>query len=168
MSKRGAYSSSSVRGGRGASTSVNGTNIARAASNISNTQRFSSTGGTLSSSHQRDGGLNTSYISKISAAPRVQLPSDPSRRIIDYSSSDDKCPQCKTDRYLNPKLRLLVSPCYHKLCESCLDRIFSLGPAPCPECGQTCRKNQFGIQTFQDLQVEKGSRYSTKSGENVQ
>lgn len=155
MSKRGAYSSSSVRGGRGASTSVNGTNIARAASNISNTQRFSSTGGTLSSSHQRDGGLNTSYISKISAAPRVQLPSDPSRRIIDYSSSDDKCPQCKTDRYLNPKLRLLVSPCYHKLCESCLDRIFSLGPAPCPECGQTCRKNQFGIQTFQDLQVEK-------------
>lgn len=91
----------------------------------------------------------------IGAAPRMQPPNDPSRRIVDYSSSDDKCPQCKTDRYLNPKLRLLVSPCYHKLCESCLDRIFSLGPAPCPDCGKTCRKNQFGIQTFQDLQVER-------------
>lgn len=87
--------------------------------------------------------------------PRMQMPADPSRRIVDFSSPDDRCPQCKTDRYLNPKLRLLVSPCYHKMCESCLDRIFSLGPAPCPECGQKCRKYEFGVQTFQDLRVEK-------------
>lgn len=83
------------------------------------------------------------------------MPADPSRRIVDFASPDDKCPVCKTDRYLNPKLRLLVSPCYHKMCESCLDRIFSLGPAPCPECGQKCRKYEFGVQTFQDLQVER-------------
>lgn len=85
----------------------------------------------------------------------MQLPPDPSGRIVGYSSPEDKCPQCKTDRYLNPKLKLLVSPCYHKMCESCVDRIFSLGPAPCPECGHKCRKYEFGVQTFQDLQVER-------------
>lgn len=80
---------------------------------------------------------------------------DKSRRIEEFSSADDKCPQCKTDRYLNPRLRLLVSPCYHKMCESCIDRIFSLGPAPCPECGKKVSKNQFTAQTFQDLGVER-------------
>ncbi|CDS01305.1 related to TFB3-TFIIH subunit (transcription/repair factor) [Sporisorium scitamineum] len=80
---------------------------------------------------------------------------DKSRRIQEFSSADDKCPQCKTDRYLNPRLRLLVSPCYHKMCESCIDRIFSLGPAPCPECGKKVSKNQFTAQTFQDLGVER-------------
>lgn len=29
---------------------------------------------------------------------------------------EDQCPICKSDRYLNPKLRLLVSSeCYHKM-----------------------------------------------------
>lgn len=70
-------------------------------------------------------------------------------------SSDDKCPICKTDRYLSPRLRLLVSPCYHKMCESCIDRLFSLGPAACPECGQVVRKQQFSAQIFEDLQVEE-------------
>ena len=31
-------------------------------------------------------------------------------------SENDQCPVCKTDRYLNPKLRLLVSSqCYDKM-----------------------------------------------------
>lgn len=80
---------------------------------------------------------------------------DKSGRIVSYTSPDDKCPSCKTDRFLNPRLKLLVSPCYHKLCTSCIDRIWSLGPAPCPTCGTVCRKNQFGPQTFQDLGVER-------------
>ncbi|PWN20543.1 CDK-activating kinase assembly factor [Microstroma glucosiphilum] len=80
---------------------------------------------------------------------------DRSGRIVSYTSPDDKCPSCKTDRFLNPRLKLLVSPCYHKLCTSCIDRIWSLGPAPCPTCGTVCRKNQFGPQTFQDLGVER-------------
>ncbi|PKI86020.1 Tfb3p [Malassezia vespertilionis] len=49
----------------------------------------------------------------------------------------------------------MVSPCYHKMCESCIDRLFSLGPAACPECGQIVRKQQFSAQTFQDLRVEE-------------
>lgn len=80
---------------------------------------------------------------------------DTSGRITAYTSPDDQCPQCKTDRFLNPRLKLLVSPCYHKLCTSCIDRIWALGPAPCPECGNVCRKSQFGQQTFQDLGVER-------------
>lgn len=80
---------------------------------------------------------------------------DPSGRIVAFSSPDDACPNCKTTRFLNPKLKLLVSPCYHKLCTSCIDRIWSLGPAHCPECNTLCRKTQFGNQTFSDLGVER-------------
>ena len=49
----------------------------------------------------------------------------------------------------------MVSKCYHKMCESCLDRLFSLGPEPCPVCGQTIRKNQFQPQIFENLDVQK-------------
>jgi CDK-activating kinase assembly factor MAT1 len=70
----------------------------------------------------------------------------------------DICPVCKSSRYLNPDMRFKVNPvCYHKMCESCVDRIFSQGPAPCPVagCGQTLRKARFRAQTFEDIQVEK-------------
>ncbi|KAH3678558.1 hypothetical protein WICMUC_001367 [Wickerhamomyces mucosus] len=70
----------------------------------------------------------------------------------------DMCPICKTDRYLSPDMKFLVNPeCYHKMCESCVDRIYSLGPAPCPypNCGKTLRKNRFKLQIFDDILVEK-------------
>lgn len=80
---------------------------------------------------------------------------DPSGRTAEYFSMDDQCPVCRSDRYLNPKLRLLVSSCYHKMCESCIDRLFTLGPAPCPICQKVLRKLAFSPQTFEDLDVEK-------------
>ncbi|KAL2040223.1 hypothetical protein N7G274_007126 [Stereocaulon virgatum] len=55
-------------------------------------------------------------------------------------------------------MRFLVNPeCYHKMCESCVDRIFSQGPAPCPVagCARTLRKQRFRKQTFEDLQIER-------------
>lgn len=55
-------------------------------------------------------------------------------------------------------MRFLVNPtCYHKMCESCVDRIFSQGPAPCPVagCGRTLRKQRFRRQTFEDLHIER-------------
>ena len=55
-------------------------------------------------------------------------------------------------------MRFLVNPeCYHKMCESCVDRIFSHGPAPCPVagCARTLRKARFRRQTFEDLRVER-------------
>ena len=74
---------------------------------------------------------------------------------LNQQSAEDKCPVCSSDRYLNPSLRLLVSPCYHKMCESCIDRLFTLGPEPCPICGKIIRKTAFVAQTFEDLGVEK-------------
>jgi CDK-activating kinase assembly factor MAT1 len=73
-------------------------------------------------------------------------------------TSSDICPVCKSSRYLNPNMRFLVNPeCYHKMCESCVDRIFSHGPAPCPiaGCKRTLRKVKFRTQTFEDLKVER-------------
>lgn len=49
-------------------------------------------------------------------------------------------------------------------CESCINRLFSSGPAPCPQCRTTLRKAQFVIQTFEDLQVEKEVQIRKKVG----
>lgn len=73
-------------------------------------------------------------------------------------AQDEVCPVCKSSRYLQPNLRFLINPeCYHKICSSCVDRIFSHGPAQCPipRCGKTLRKARFRTQTFEDLQVER-------------
>ncbi|GME90336.1 hypothetical protein B5S28_g660 [[Candida] boidinii] len=70
----------------------------------------------------------------------------------------DLCPICKTDKYLSPTLQFKINPeCYHKICDSCVDRIFSLGPSPCPypNCNKILRKNKFKTQIFDDLEVEK-------------
>ncbi|ODQ50090.1 CDK-activating kinase assembly factor [Saitoella complicata NRRL Y-17804] len=66
------------------------------------------------------------------------------------------CPSCSKDSYVNPHLELLINPeCYHKLCTSCIDSLFTLGPAPCPLCGKILRKNKFRKQTFEDITVER-------------
>ncbi|KAL8764314.1 MAG: hypothetical protein Q9184_000019 [Pyrenodesmia sp. 2 TL-2023] len=78
--------------------------------------------------------------------------------IRQHGNEDDICPVCKSSRYLNPNMRFLVNPeCYHKMCESCVDRIFSTGPAPCPiaGCARTLRKQRFRKQTFEDLKIER-------------
>jgi len=78
--------------------------------------------------------------------------------MLTYARLLDICPVCKSSRYLNPNMRFLVNPeCYHKMCESCVDRIFSTGPAPCPVagCRRTLRKARFRRQTFEDLHIEK-------------
>lgn len=82
----------------------------------------------------------------------------PARNGAVAGQEDDICPVCKSNRYLNINMRFLVNPeCYHKMCESCVDRIFSTGPAPCPiaGCARTLRKARFRRQTFEDLQIER-------------
>ncbi|KAH7397299.1 CDK-activating kinase assembly factor MAT1-domain-containing protein [Pyrenochaeta sp. MPI-SDFR-AT-0127] len=79
-----------------------------------------------------------------------------SRSLAD--SPSDICPVCKSSRYLNPNMRFKVNPeCYHKMCESCVERIFNSGPAPCPiaGCARTLRRIGFKTQTFEDLKVER-------------
>ncbi|KAJ9067146.1 TFIIH/NER complex subunit [Entomophthora muscae] len=78
------------------------------------------------------------------------------------SDMDDVCPICKGDRYLNPNMVILVGPCFHIMCDKCVDRLFSLDPAPCPTCRQTLRKVDFISQTFEDLEVEKEVRIRKK------
>ncbi|KRH95205.1 putative E3 ubiquitin ligase containing RING finger [Pseudoloma neurophilia] len=68
------------------------------------------------------------------------------------------CPQCKSDSYLNPNIKIFVSPCYHKMCDNCLSRIFSSGESGCPECGTILRKTNFTSQTFEDMFVERECR----------
>jgi CDK-activating kinase assembly factor MAT1 len=82
---------------------------------------------------------------------------DPSKRLREYETEEDVCPVCQTDRQFNKNLRLLVSPCYHKMCQSCINRLFALGPEPCPhpQCGKILRTANFAHQTFEDLRVEK-------------
>ncbi|KAJ5724655.1 CDK-activating kinase assembly factor MAT1 [Penicillium malachiteum] len=77
---------------------------------------------------------------------------------LDHRDEDEVCPVCKSSRYLNPNMRFLINPeCYHKMCESCVDRIFSSGPSNCPVagCRKTLRKNKFRAQTFEDIGVER-------------
>jgi len=121
-------------------------------------------GGWLRGTTIRKGGASSSNNHTRHSTPQIQSTSstifgggvkDPSGRTSEYFAMDDQCPVCKSDRYLNPKLRLLVSACYHKMCESCIDRLFTLGPAPCPICNKTLRKLAFTPQTFEDLGVEK-------------
>ncbi|KAG6884697.1 hypothetical protein C0992_005902 [Termitomyces sp. T32_za158] len=121
-------------------------------------------GGWLQGKTVRKGAVGSSASTTRSSTPQVQSTSttvfgggvkDLSGRTSEYFSMDDQCPVCKSDRYLNPKLRLLVSACYHKMCESCIDRLFTLGPAPCPLCNKVLRKLAFMPQTFEDLGVEK-------------
>lgn len=69
--------------------------------------------------------------------------------------NEQKCPVCKSDSYLNPNIKMYVSPCFHKICESCLYKLFQHGHAPCPECGNMLRKINFISSTFEDLEVER-------------
>lgn len=74
------------------------------------------------------------------------------------SPLDDICPVCKSNRYLNPSLTFLInSECYHTMCTSCVDRIFTSGPAPCPVagCHRTLRKRGFHPAFFGDLSIER-------------
>lgn len=52
-------------------------------------------------------------------------------------------------------MKLLVNVCGHKLCETCVETLFTRPSAACPECNTALRRNDFRIQQFEDLIVEK-------------
>lgn len=71
---------------------------------------------------------------------------------------DEECPVCHSRRYLNKSMIFKINPeCYHRLCNSCVERLFSSGPATCPiaGCGKTLRGNKFRVPTFTDLALER-------------
>ncbi|KAI5189961.1 CDK-activating kinase assembly factor MAT1 [Nematocida sp. AWRm77] len=73
-------------------------------------------------------------------------------------ASEISCPLCKSNSYINPGMKIFVSPCYHSLCEMCVSRLFSNGSNKCPECGVTLRKSNYTSQTFEDIEVERECR----------
>ncbi|KAI9023216.1 CDK-activating kinase assembly factor MAT1-domain-containing protein [Hyaloraphidium curvatum] len=98
------------------------------------------------------------------SVPSSKRPRDaaPSSSAADQSAGyisrpDDVCPVCTRDRFLNPSMRLLVSPCFHRACSDCVDKVFGGGKAACPApgCGRVLYRRDWAGQTFEDLGVEK-------------
>ena len=40
---------------------------------------------------------------------------------------DQVCPRCKTSKYRNPSMKLMVNVCGHPLCENCVNLLFAKG-----------------------------------------
>lgn len=68
---------------------------------------------------------------------------------------DQVCPRCRTTKYRNPSLKLMVNVCGHSLCESCVDLLFLKGSGSCPECRVPLKRSNFRVQLFEDPNVEK-------------
>ncbi|KAJ2944851.1 hypothetical protein O0L34_g1744 [Tuta absoluta] len=68
---------------------------------------------------------------------------------------DQACPRCKTTKYRNPSLKLMVNVCGHALCESCVDLLFLKGSGSCPDCNVPLRRSNYRVQLFEDAMVEK-------------
>lgn len=68
---------------------------------------------------------------------------------------DQACPRCKTTKYRNPSLKLMVNVCGHALCESCVELLFLKGSGSCPDCNVPLRRSNFRVQMFEDAMVEK-------------
>lgn len=43
---------------------------------------------------------------------------------------DFVCPRCKTSKFQNPSLKMMVNVCGHGLCENCVDLLFLKGKIP--------------------------------------
>ncbi|KAF7273224.1 CDK-activating kinase assembly factor [Rhynchophorus ferrugineus] len=68
---------------------------------------------------------------------------------------DFACPRCRTTKFQNPSLKMMVNVCGHGLCESCVDLLFLKGSGNCPDCKIPLRRNNFRVQLFEDATVEK-------------
>ncbi|XP_054759629.1 CDK-activating kinase assembly factor MAT1-like [Lytechinus pictus] len=68
---------------------------------------------------------------------------------------EQMCPRCKTTKYRNPSLKLMVNVCGHTLCDNCVELLFVRGAGTCPECKTPLRRNQFRVQLFEDSIIEK-------------
>jgi len=65
------------------------------------------------------------------------------------------CPMCKTTKYRNPSMKLMVNVCGHALCESCVELLFAKGSGSCQECRTPLRRTDFRLQLFEDARIDK-------------
>ncbi|KAJ6782390.1 hypothetical protein PWT90_08024 [Aphanocladium album] len=78
--------------------------------------------------------------------------------MLPASSDDEACPVCKTTRYFNKDMEFRINTeCYHRMCKTCVERIFKDGPNQCPYagCHKTLRLRGFKEAYFGDLAVER-------------
>lgn len=68
---------------------------------------------------------------------------------------DQVCPRCKTTKYRNPNMKLMVNVCGHNICETCVELLFVKGSGACPECNIPLRRTNFRLQLFEDANVDK-------------
>uniref|UniRef100_A0A1A8J0D3 CDK-activating kinase assembly factor MAT1 n=1 Tax=Nothobranchius kuhntae TaxID=321403 RepID=A0A1A8J0D3_NOTKU len=68
---------------------------------------------------------------------------------------DQGCPRCKTTKYRNPSLKLMVNVCGHTLCENCVEMLFARGSGNCLQCDTPLRKSNFRVQLFEDATIDK-------------
>ncbi|XP_060780550.1 CDK-activating kinase assembly factor MAT1 isoform X1 [Neoarius graeffei] len=68
---------------------------------------------------------------------------------------DQSCPRCKTTKYRNPSLKLMVNVCGHTLCENCVEMLFVRGSGNCVQCDTPLRKSNYRLQLFEDPAVDK-------------
>lgn len=78
--------------------------------------------------------------------------------MADQAQQQQVCPVCRTDAFLNPRIKFMLSPCYHWLCDKCVGRLYAHGSARCPSCSQTLRASSYSVPIFQDAHVEKECR----------
>lgn len=57
----------------------------------------------------------------------VNIPDIGIFELIPFIMEEQTCPRCKTTKYRNPSLKLMVNVCGHSLCESCVDLLFLKG-----------------------------------------
>nr|CAH8874282.1 unnamed protein product [Trichobilharzia regenti]CAH8874284.1 unnamed protein product [Trichobilharzia regenti] len=65
------------------------------------------------------------------------------------------CPSCRSSKYSNPQLKLMVNVCGHSLCENCVEVLFVRGSGLCAQCKTPIRKTNFRYQLFEDPLVQK-------------
>lgn len=103
-------------------------------------------GGTVSVRHATSAGEANGSTSNAAAAAAAP------------SEQDETCPVCKTTRYFNRDMEFRINPeCYHRMCKTCVERIFKDGPNQCPYagCHKTLRLRGFKQAFFGDLGVER-------------
>jgi len=81
---------------------------------------------------------------------------------LSSKEEEDMCCLCKSSRFFQPDLNLLVGPCLHKLCETCFKNRFAYGNAKCPSCQIELKKIDFQKQVFEDLNVDHEVRIRMK------
>ncbi|ORZ36248.1 CDK-activating kinase assembly factor MAT1-domain-containing protein [Catenaria anguillulae PL171] len=78
---------------------------------------------------------------------------------MDRSADQDvTCHSCHFNRTIAQDRKVLVTLCFHKICQLCLGRILRSGKGVCPKCGREIRQSDVQAQKFEDLFVDREVR----------